>query len=131
MHIESTRMNKYLNIEGAEKVLSIFGEWPSFHDAEILSVVLDRNAFKGQYGPTVTVTLHCFKITNEVVDNQYRTVKHNIVTFAFYDVVEFNLGYGFGQQNPLSGFTIFDIRCDQLDNINYNYKGFPRTQAPI
>lgn len=113
-------MNKYLNIEGSEKILSIFQEWPSFHDAEILSVVLDRNAFKGQYGPTVTVRLHCFQITNEVVNNQYRTVKHNVVTFAFYDVVEFNLGHGFGQQNPLSGFTILDIRGDQLENINYN-----------
>lgn len=120
MHIESTRMNKYLNIEGSEKILSIFRGWPSFLDAEILSVVLDRNAFKGQYGPTVKVNLHCFQFTNEIVDNHYRTINHNIVTFAFYDVVEFNLGYGFGQQNQLSGFTISDIRGDQLENINYN-----------
>ena len=120
MHIESMRMNKYLNIEGSEEILSIFGAWPSFHDAEILSVVLDRNAFKGQYGPTVTVTLHCFQITSEIGGNQYRTVKHNIVAFAFYDVTEFNLGHGFGQQNSLSGFTILDIRSDQLENINYN-----------
>jgi hypothetical protein len=119
MHIESTQMNRYLNIAGSEGILGIFEVWPSFHDAEIISVLLDRNSCKGQYGPTVTIKLHCFQISNEVVGNQYKTIKHNIVTFAFYDVVNFNLGYGFGQQNSLSGFTISDIRGDQLENINY------------
>jgi len=112
-------MNKYLNIEGSEEILSIFGRWPSFHDAEILSVFLDRNAHKGKHGPTAIIKVHCFLITNEIIDNKYRTIKHNIITFAFYDVVEFELSYGFGQQNHLSGIEILDIRSDQLENINY------------
>lgn len=112
-------MNKYLNIDGTEELLRIFGEWPSFHDAEILSVLLDRNPQDGRYGPTITVKVHCFQMTSEVVDGYYKTIKHNVVTFAFYDVVEFHLSYGFGQQNSLSEFFISDIRADQLENINY------------
>lgn len=113
------KINKHLNIEGSEQVLITFGGWPSFHDAEIISVFLDRNPQKGKYGPTATVALHCFQITGEVVDNRYRTINHNIVTFAFYDVVELRLDHGFGQQNPLSELFISDVHGDQLDNISY------------
>ncbi len=112
-------MNKYFDIDGTEELLKIFGEWPSFHDSEVLSVMFDRNAIKGRYGPTLIVKIHCFQITNEVINGCYKTINHHIIEFAFYDAVEVSLGYGFGQQNSLSGFFISDIREYQLDNVNY------------
>ncbi len=112
-------MKQYLNIDGTEPILEIYEEWPSFHDAEVISFCLDRNKFEGCYGPTITIKVHCFEITNQIENRHYKTVKHNLITFAFYDLVEFELHHGFGQQNPLSGFTIIDISSDQLENIRY------------
>ncbi len=113
-------MVKYLNIEGSEKVLELYEEWPSFHDAEILSVNLDRQKTSGQYGPTVTIKLHTFVMTNEV-DNKgyYKTIKHAQIIFQFYDVVEFELTHGFGIQNSLSDVSFKDIRSHQEEGINY------------
>ena len=112
-------IKQHLNIDGSEYVFKIYEKWPSFHDAEIISLNLDRAKSEGSYGPTVIVEIHYFEITNEVVNNHYKTVKHNIIKLSFYDVVEFELDHGFGQQNPLSGITIIDIRRDQLENIHY------------
>jgi Immunity protein 50 len=111
-------MDRYLDIAGSEQILSIYGEWPSFHDAEIISVFLDRKRYEGKYGPTVKVHVHCFEITNEIVDGHYKTINHNVINFAFYDVVEFELN-GFDHQNILSGLNIKNIRSYQLENINY------------
>lgn len=47
------------------------GKWPSFHDAEVLSVNLDRGKAEGLYGPTVTIALHGFEITNELNEKSH------------------------------------------------------------
>lgn len=116
-------MDKYLNIEGSEKILKLYGGWPSFHDSEILSVNLGRAKTKGKYGPTVTIKLHGFVMTNEIDDKgHYKTVDHAQIVFQFYDVVEFELTHGFGTQNPLSEVSIEDIRSHQLEDINYSVR---------
>jgi len=51
-------MGKYINIEGSERILDLYGEWPTFHDSEVLSVNLDREKENGKYGPTVTIKVH-------------------------------------------------------------------------
>ncbi len=114
-------MDKYLNIEGSEQITGLYDEWPSFHDAEVISVDLDRGKQKGKLGPTVTVKIHGFTITNELNEKgHYKTVNHAQITFQFYDVVEFSLEHGFGAQNPLAGVSIKDIRSHQLEGINYD-----------
>jgi hypothetical protein len=37
-------MTESLLVENAEILTGIFGRWPSFHDAEVLSLYLDRQA---------------------------------------------------------------------------------------
>ena len=114
-------MRQYLNIEGSEGILDLYGEWPLFHDSEILSVNLDRGKTEGNYGPTVTIKIHGFQMTNEIDEQgQYKTVKHAQIVFQFYDVVEFELTHGFGTQNPLWGVSVEDIRSHQLEGINYS-----------
>ncbi len=114
-------MEKYLNIDGSEKIVELYGGWPSFHDSEVLSVSLDRGKEKGEFGPSLTIKLHGFAMTNELNDKgHYKTVNHAQITFQFYDVVEFSLTHGFGTQNPLSGVSIEDIRSHQLERINYS-----------
>jgi hypothetical protein len=63
------------DMPGADAVVTWFGYWPTFHDAEVTSIVLDRS------GPS-RVVVHAFEMTPEV-DTQGRYVlsKHAIVTF--------------------------------------------------
>ena len=35
-------MHGHERIEGAEKLTGVFGKWPSFHDANVIWVRLDR-----------------------------------------------------------------------------------------
>lgn len=42
-------------------------------------------------------------MTSEIDERgYYKTINHAVVTFCFTDVVDFELKYGFGNQNPIS-----------------------------
>jgi len=62
-------------IPGAAEVVAWFRYWPTFHDAEVLSITLDRS--RGS-----TVAIHAFEMTPEVRDGQYVLAKHAVVTFC-------------------------------------------------
>ena len=47
------------HFENEEKLIDIFGYWPSFHDAEILRIRLDR---AGSDGPSLTADIHVFEM---------------------------------------------------------------------
>ncbi|MEZ5429154.1 MAG: Imm50 family immunity protein [Pyrinomonadaceae bacterium] len=68
-------MKNYIDIEGSEKILELYGKWPSFHDSEIISINLDRDKENGKYGPTVTVKIHGFTITNEIDERGHYKIK--------------------------------------------------------
>ena len=64
------------DIPGAEKVVEWFGYWPMFHDAEVLSIKLDRSGGSN-------VSIHAFERSSEVDSRGYYVLrKHAIVTFA-------------------------------------------------
>ena len=63
------------DIPGAQDVVEWFGYWPTFHDAEVLSIHLDH--IKG-----FTVSIHAFEMTSEVdAEGHYVARKHAIVIF--------------------------------------------------
>ena len=63
-------------IEGAQALLNWFGYWPTFHDAEVLSIVLKRSG-KSQ------VKVHVFGGTSELDRTGAPAVKHAVATFEF------------------------------------------------
>lgn len=88
-------------VEGPEKVERIFGCWPDFHDAEVLSIVLDRTPAAG--GPTVRIAVHAFEMTREVdASGHYVLRNHVVVTFLLRDAEVVRLE-GFNHQNVLDG----------------------------
>ena len=100
-------------IQGSEKLTQIFGEWPSFHDAEVLSFSLDRN------GPTIQAAIYLFAMTSEVDNKGYYVLKNpTIANLQFDQVVEFSAN-GFNHQNVLWDLHIKDISQDQQENINF------------
>lgn len=97
-------------IEGSEKLIKIFGYWPSFHDAEIIELNLWRgevNSGAGQYiFPVLTLKLHLWEITGDVNPEGYFICrKHTLTTIRFHNVEESKIE-GFNHQNAILGLDI-------------------------
>ena len=76
-------------IENAELVESVFGCWPSFHDAEIHSIAITRDC---DSGPQMDVTIHHWKMTSEVDSKGYYVLKdHTLTTLRFFNISELQL----------------------------------------
>lgn len=97
-------------ILGSEKLTSIFGRWPSFHDAEVHEIGfhrghIDTDAKLYQF-PQLTIKLHLWLLTNDVdPKGYYVATKHTLVTMRFSDVDNFKME-GFNHQNAIFGLVI-------------------------
>ncbi|WP_406699857.1 Imm50 family immunity protein [Singulisphaera sp. Ch08] len=106
-------------ILGGERLTSVFGYWPSFHDAEVIWLRMDRRSFADGGGPIVELMLHTFEITSDVgPDGCYVLRNHVLVHFRFHDAVELRLA-GFNHQNALFGLTVSDLRERQWEHIHF------------
>jgi Immunity protein 50 len=104
------------SIENSEAVTRIFGEWPTFHDAEVLRVVLDGS---GADGPTLEVSIHTFMGTGEVTANgHFETRDHTLVTLRFTGV-EFDHIGDFSHQNVL-----FELVISAMDPAQHSGRRF-------
>ena len=88
-------------VQGGPDLLAWFGgRAPSFHDAEVLSLELDRA------GAICRLRVHAFEITNAVDQAGYCVLaRHAVVSFELGDVTELKLD-GFNHQNVLGGLSI-------------------------
>ena len=87
------------DIRGAREVVDWFGYWPTFHDAEVLSITLDRSV-------GTRVEIHAFERTSEVdADGYYVLAKHAIVTFSL-------------QEFPLDSQGITNVQIDHFNHQN-------------
>lgn len=101
-------MEPYEFIEGHEKVIARFGQWPSFHDGEVHRIVLDRmnRSASGAYIPSVEVYLRGWIMTSEVTEaGYYKLVNDSVVHFRFENIFDFELE-GFNNQNVLSSLNL-------------------------
>jgi hypothetical protein len=95
-----------LPIENQHLLTENFGHWPSFHDAEILSIVLDRD---GDDSPSLTTKMHLWATTDEVdKDGQCAVTNHTIAAIRFRNIQLDSLT-GFNQQNVLFGLEITEV----------------------
>jgi hypothetical protein len=96
-----------IRLNRAEILEKAFGGWPSFHDAEILNLELDRS------GPTVL--LHTLTFTSGGGNSQARNAsdemaerQHYKVTFRF-DVVDNFVLEDFNHQNVIWGLAFKQV----------------------
>ena len=113
-----TRMD---NIKGAEQLIDVFGRWPSFHDAEVVWLKIDRRSSgEGCFGPTLNAQVHTFEITSEVDNDGFYVLRnHVLVHLQFSEVVESHFRW-FNQQNALHGLTLIDISDRQLERVKWD-----------
>jgi hypothetical protein len=90
---------QYSDVTGGDELLAWFGEVPSFHDAEILSLSLQRTGAS-------ELKIHGWVMTGEVDPDGYCVLdRHAIVTFRFIDIMDLQLD-GFSQQNVIAGLRL-------------------------
>src|SRR5262245_26846346 len=95
-----------MEFENAEELLSIFGGWPSFHDAEVLRVSLDRS---GSEGPTLEAVIHVFEMTSEVDSKGfYVLTNHTEVSLKFTEV-SLSRCQWFNHQNVLASLEVDEL----------------------
>lgn len=98
-------MSSYQAIIGHEQVLAHFGMWPSFHDAEVHRIILERTerTEAGREIPTLELTLHGW-----VSGPSSLQERQAIVRFFFEDVFDVQLE-GFNGQNVLSSLNLHSL----------------------
>jgi hypothetical protein len=69
-----------LNIDNHELLTRIFGTWPSFHDAEVLTVRLDRSGNSADDGPALEAAIHVFRMTSEIDSRGYYVSKRTTLS---------------------------------------------------
>jgi Immunity protein 50 len=89
---------------------TIFGRWPSFHDAEIHDLQLQRGYINPEDQvyefPFLTIRLHLWPMTNDISQKGlYVSSKHTLTTMKFYDVDNFRME-GFNHQNAIFALGI-------------------------
>ena len=86
-------------VPGALELINWFGYWPSFHDAEVLSLDLQRT------GPS-RVSVHTFELTSQTTtQGSFACTKHVVVTFVLEDVSGLRLD-DFNSQNVVAGLVL-------------------------
>jgi hypothetical protein len=86
-------------IPGAKDLYAWFGHWPSFHDAEIVSLHLNRSG-------SSSLRVHTWETTKDVDEKGYFVLaKHVVVEFLMETVSDLNLA-GFNHQNVIFGLGI-------------------------
>ncbi len=89
------RMIDIAVIKNSELVTRHFGQWPSFHDAEVLRIELDRDTL------TVSITVFAFEMLKEIDERgYYKQIKHCLITFVLQRIQELEL-HDFNEQNAL------------------------------
>jgi len=85
-------------IPGADAVIAWFGHWPSFHDAEILSVVINRG------GPSL-IRIHTWNVSSRL-DRTGQSIREReaILVFEFAGIKSLRLqGEDADRQNLVYG----------------------------
>lgn len=100
------------DIIGAGQLVSVFGHWSTFHDAEVVWLQLDRRP-SDTGRPTLDALTHTFEVTSTIdADGYYALRRQVLVRLRFRDVAELRLE-GFAHQNVLMGLILTDTRDPQ------------------
>ncbi len=109
-------------VEASERLTSIFGCWPSFHDAEVIEFNLwrgDVDADAQRYVfPTLTTKIHLWELTSDLDVRGYYILRHQtLVTLRFHDISELQMQGSttrmrfLGYRSPLHRSTVFLSAC--------------------
>ena len=74
-----------MDVINREALVERFGEWPSFHDAEVYALRLDSG--QGTDGVLrLELDVHVFDVDGTLPDGRFNFVRHTLVTLVFEEV---------------------------------------------
>jgi hypothetical protein len=86
-------------VPGTLELIEWFGYWPSFHDAEVLDLKLNRTGCS-------TLRVHTWETTDKVNSRgSFLRTKHIVVSFVLDGIAGLHLN-GFSGQNVISGLDL-------------------------
>lgn len=86
-------------VDGARELYDWFGYWPIFHDAEIVSLHLNRAGLS-------SLMIYTYEMTDQIDDRKlFVLTKHVVVEFMLMGVSELNLT-GFSVQNVIGDLDL-------------------------
>jgi immunity protein 50 of polymorphic toxin system len=114
-------MTSASGIKNEEMLTAIFGRFPSFHDAEIVSIHLERN---GEGAPFLEAKIHVFGATNKVdATGSYILGNHTLVTFRFTQIVMVEINE-FNGQNVIALLDIVEVEPEKNEGCRFQVR-FP------
>jgi hypothetical protein len=96
-----------VEIINAEALTERFGEWPSFHDAEVYGLRLDSGQRSGGV-VRLELDVHVFSAEGLLPTGHVNWVNHTLVTLEFEDVEALEID-GFGPQNVVDDLLLDDV----------------------
>ncbi len=93
-----------LRIVNRETLEERFGNWPSFHDAEVYAVRLDSGQLRATQ-PSLELDIHVFGVDGKQADGRLNFLLHTLVTLRFEGIEAVELD-GFGPQNVLDDLVL-------------------------
>lgn len=97
------------NIGGAEWLVERFGGWPTFHDAEIVRLTLDR---RGAYGPSAELLVHASVMTDRTDERATSCLRRPTSVRLVFERLTACETFEFNQQNVLFELAIGDDKAD-------------------
>ncbi len=97
-------------IEGHEQLRALYGEGLCFHDAEVVTIFLDRGDPESDtWSPSLSATFHLFAVARvDPGSNHFVFKDHSLVTIRFGAISDLELG-SFNHQNALMDLHITPI----------------------
>jgi hypothetical protein len=115
-------MNPSKHIQGSEKLIATFGEWPTFHDAEVVLFSAER-ALPVKVGYNIArlvIHLRRYASTGEGTANYQMVLTKSILAkFVFSLACNLEL-FDFNHQNVIDSFTVSPIQTDEPANLSVN-----------
>jgi len=115
-------MNSSEYIKGSEKLFAALGEWPTFHDAEVVLFSVER-ALPVKVGYNIArlvIHLRRYASIGEGTSNYQMVLTKNVLTkFVFSSACNLELS-DFNHQNVINSFTVSPIQTDEPANLAVN-----------
>jgi hypothetical protein len=108
-------MDNYLHITGHEELRKYYGEELSFHDSEILTVLLDRGPQgPNEWSPSLTAVFHLFAwLPADPKTHLFSFHKHSLATIRFNGIYDLEMD-GFNHQN-----AILELIINRLEDVGH------------
>jgi hypothetical protein len=75
-------------ISNSDKVMTLYGGWPRFHDAEVVDVAFNRALDRNPKSPTLVARILAIHVDRTQTDEKgyFKIIGKYLVTFRFTDI---------------------------------------------